>query len=75
MSQRSPSNESSLKAEFTRLYDDCAPWLYSYLFSLLRHREDAREVLQETAGVLWEKFDQYHRGTEFRAFGLSRGVV
>lgn len=68
MSPRNPSSESQLNAEFTRLYDDCAPWLYSYLFSLLRHHEDAREVLQETASVLWEKFDQYHRGTEFRAW-------
>ena len=68
MSSPHASDESQLKAEFTRLYDDCAPWLYSYLFSLLRHHENSREVLQETAGVLWEKFDQYHRGTEFRAW-------
>ena len=60
--------DSAEKADFTALYDGCAKWLYSYLFSLLRHHEDAHEVLQDTARTLWEKFDQYHRGTEFRAW-------
>jgi RNA polymerase sigma-70 factor (ECF subfamily) len=68
MTNRESTPDLALKAEFTALYDEAAAWLYGYLFSLLRHHEDAREVLQETAGVLWEKFDQYHRGTEFRAW-------
>jgi RNA polymerase sigma-70 factor (ECF subfamily) len=68
MSARETTAESARKAEFTALYDAVSRWLYGYLFSLLRHHEDADEVLQETASVLWEKFDQYHRGTEFRAW-------
>lgn len=68
MTCREPAADSALKAEFTQLYDEAASWLYGYLFSLLRHHDDAGEVLQETAVVLWEKFDQYHRGTEFRAW-------
>ncbi|MBN2577378.1 MAG: sigma-70 family RNA polymerase sigma factor [Pirellulales bacterium] len=56
------------KTEFTRLYKECEAWLYGYLLSLLRHPDDAEEVLQETMKVCWEKFDQYQPETEFRAW-------
>jgi len=59
---------SDQRQQFTRLYHGCAAWLYSYLLSLLRRPADAEEVLQETARVCWEKFDQYQPGTEFRAW-------
>ena len=63
-----PCNNDDAMAEFSRLYESCAAWLYSYLLSLLRRPDDADEVLQETAQVCWEKFDQYRPGTEFRAW-------
>jgi RNA polymerase sigma-70 factor, ECF subfamily len=56
------------KQEFTRLFQGCEAWLYSYLFSLLMKAEDAEEVFQETAKLCWEKFDQYQPKTEFRAW-------
>jgi RNA polymerase sigma-70 factor, ECF subfamily len=56
------------RVEFTRLYEGCQAWLYSYLLSLLRRPDDADEVLQETAQLCWQKFDQYRPGTEFRAW-------
>ena len=62
------TNDAAFQAEFTRLYDGCAGWLHGYLLSLLRRPEDADEVLQETAQVLWQKFDQYQPNTEFRAW-------
>lgn len=65
--QPSPSHVDS-RAEFTRLYDGCSVWLFGYLFSLLGDHNDAEEVLAETTKVLWEKFDQYSRNTEFRAW-------
>jgi len=68
MSVSNLSNNDDAMAEFSRLYEGCAAWLYSYLLSLLRRRDDADEVLQETAKVCWEKFDQYRPGTEFRAW-------
>jgi RNA polymerase sigma-70 factor, ECF subfamily len=61
-------NDSATVAEFTRLYEGCQAWLYSYLLSLLRRPDDADEVLQDTAQVCWQKFDQYRPGTEFRAW-------
>jgi RNA polymerase sigma-70 factor, ECF subfamily len=62
------SDDATLIAEFTRLYEGCQAWLYGYLLSLLRRPDDVDEVLQETAQVCWQKFDQYRPGTEFRAW-------
>jgi RNA polymerase sigma-70 factor, ECF subfamily len=61
-------SDRSYSIEFAKLYDNCESWLYSYLYSLLRRADDAEEVLQETAKVCWEKFDQYQPGTEFRGW-------
>jgi RNA polymerase sigma-70 factor, ECF subfamily len=55
-------------AEFVVLYRACEIWLYGYLLSLLHRHSDAEDVLQQTAHVCWEKFDQYRPGTEFRAW-------
>ena len=48
-----------------RLFLSCEPRLYAFIRSLLFSRTDADDVLQETALVLWEKFDQFERGTHF----------
>jgi RNA polymerase sigma-70 factor, ECF subfamily len=63
-----PTDNSHFVAEFTRLYEGCQAWLYSYLLALLHRPDDADEVLQETAQICWQKFDQYRPGTEFRAW-------
>jgi RNA polymerase sigma-70 factor (ECF subfamily) len=68
MSDGRPATDGTPMAEFTRLYEGCQAWLYSYLLSLLRKPDDADEVLQEAAQLCWEKFDQYRPGTEFRAW-------
>jgi RNA polymerase sigma-70 factor (ECF subfamily) len=69
LAMKKPSlSKTDSSAEFTRLYDGCSVWLFGYLFSLLGNHNDAEEVLAETAKVLWEKFDQYSRHTEFRAW-------
>jgi RNA polymerase sigma-70 factor, ECF subfamily len=62
------TNRTDRSDEFTELYRACEVWLYSYLLSLLHRQSDAEEVLQQTAQICWEKFDQYRPGTEFRAW-------
>jgi RNA polymerase sigma-70 factor, ECF subfamily len=48
-----------------RLFLSCSPRLYAFIRSLVFSRTDADDVLQETSVVLWEKFDQFERGTRF----------
>jgi RNA polymerase sigma-70 factor, ECF subfamily len=45
--------------EFVAIYTRYERKLYRYVAALLAHPNDAEDVLQETARVLWQKFGQY----------------
>ncbi len=45
--------------EFATLYSSVHLSLLRYVMSLIPDRAQAEDVVQETAGKLWEKFDQY----------------
>jgi RNA polymerase sigma-70 factor, ECF subfamily len=45
--------------EFVALYTRYERKLYRYVAAILTHPDDAEDVLQNTARVLWQKFDQY----------------
>ena len=57
--------ENARHDEFTRLFLSCEPRIFAFIRSLVLSRADADDVLQETALVLWEKFDQFEAGTHF----------
>ena len=63
--------------QFLRLYVDNEESLRSYVRSLLPTLEDAREVMQNTAAILWKKFEQLDDPQNFRkwAFGVARFEV
>jgi RNA polymerase sigma-70 factor, ECF subfamily len=44
--------------------------IYAYIFSLLPNWADADEIFQETSAVLWNKYDDYRPGTDFRAWAF-----
>jgi RNA polymerase sigma-70 factor (ECF subfamily) len=56
---------------FLRLYVEHEEALRGFVRSLVPTLEDAREVMQETAAVLWRKFDE---SVDFRpwAFGVAK---
>ncbi|HOM61894.1 MAG TPA: sigma-70 family RNA polymerase sigma factor [Anaerohalosphaeraceae bacterium] len=56
---------------FFKLYNSLQLRLYSYLLVLVHNSSDAEDILQETAAVLWEKFDQYQEGTNFASWAFS----
>lgn len=60
--------------QFLRLYVANEEALRGFVRSLVQTSEDAREVMQETAIVLWRKFDQLESPEDFRrwAFGVAR---
>lgn len=51
--------------EFMRLFLSCEPRIFAFIRSLVFSRVDADDILQETALVLWEKFEQFEPGTRF----------
>jgi RNA polymerase sigma-70 factor (ECF subfamily) len=59
---------------FLRLYVEHEEAVRGFVRSLVPTREDAREVMQEVAAVLWRKFDDLLSPADFRrwAFGVAR---
>ncbi len=59
---------------FLRLYVAHEEALRGFVRALVVSREQAREVMQEVAAVLWRKFDHLASAEDFRkwAFGIAR---
>ena len=72
-----PSTPQLHDDQFLRLYTEHEPSLRGFVRSLVPTREDAREVMQEVAVVLWRKFGELASAAEFRAwaFGVARMEV
>jgi RNA polymerase sigma-70 factor (ECF subfamily) len=62
---------------FLRSFTAHEPAIRAYVRCLVPLRSDADDVLQDVAVVLWEKFDTFRRGEDFRAwaFGVARFEV
>lgn len=54
--------------EFTELYAACYRRLYLYIVTLIGNPLDAHDILQDANLVLWQKFDQFERGSNFFAW-------
>jgi RNA polymerase sigma-70 factor, ECF subfamily len=54
--------------EFVRLWTAHGQRVYAYILALLPNRADADELFQETGTTLWEKFDQFAPGSNFRSW-------
>jgi RNA polymerase sigma-70 factor (ECF subfamily) len=44
--------------------------LYGYLYSLVLDFDDAEDLYQEVATLLWQKFDQYEPNTDFGRWSI-----
>lgn len=59
---------------FLRLFIEHEEALRGFVRALAPGREEAREIMQEVAAVLWRKFDELAMAEDFRrwAFGIAR---
>ncbi len=64
-------DESQKTEQFVRLFALHQRRVYSYILTLVPHRPDAEDVLQETSTVLWKKFDDYQPGSNFLAWACQ----
>jgi RNA polymerase sigma-70 factor (ECF subfamily) len=44
--------------------------LFGFIYSLVQNLPDAEDVYQDTALVLWQKFDEFTLGTNFSAWAM-----
>lgn len=66
--------ENAKHDQFLRLYVSHEEALLSFVRTLVPSREDAREVMQEVAVVLWRRFEELSANEDFRrwAFGVAK---
>ena len=63
--------------QFLRLFMASEPAVRAFVRSLVPTLDDANDVMQEVAIVLWEKFAEYETSEDFRrwAFGVAKFKV
>ncbi len=57
--------------EFAQLFGRHARQIYAYILTLIPNWADAEDVFQETSTIIWEKFDEFAPGTNFRAWAYQ----
>jgi RNA polymerase sigma-70 factor (ECF subfamily) len=61
-----------IKSEtFFRLYNTAQQRIYAYLLMMVHNHNDAEDLLQETASILWEKFEEFDRSRSFAAWSVG----
>ncbi len=56
------------KEEAMRLLARYQARLYSYIVTILGSHDDAEDLLQDVSVIAWQKFHEFERGTDFRAW-------
>jgi RNA polymerase sigma-70 factor (ECF subfamily) len=66
------SNNQKTKDElFFQLFMTYQRNIYAFLLSSVHNYNDANDLLQETATVMWRKFDEFRPGSSFLAWGIT----
>ncbi|MCE5185231.1 MAG: sigma-70 family RNA polymerase sigma factor [Planctomycetaceae bacterium] len=56
---------------FIKLYLANERRIYGYVRALIPSWNDVDDIIQESASVMWSKFDQFEKGTNFSAWALK----
>lgn len=70
-------SEQDFHRTFLRLFASNEPAIRAFIRRLVPSRADADDIMQDVSIVLWEKFDAFEEGGNFRAwaFGVARYEV
>lgn len=61
----------SLDSLFFHLFMTHRKSLYAFILASIHNYNDADDILQETATVMWRKFSEFEQGTDFVAWGIT----
>lgn len=56
---------------FFQLFMNSQKNLYAFILASVHNYNDADDILQDTAAVMWRKFDEFDKDTNFVAWGIS----
>ena len=73
----SDAGENSVTEEFLTMYNSSQRRMYAYVRTQLLNSQDADDVIQDAALVLWRNFAQFDRSKDFTrwACGIIRNKV
>jgi len=60
--------DNKRQSQFVHLFSENQSSIYAYIYSLVPQAADAEEVFGRVTVILWEKWDQFEPGTNFRAW-------
>jgi RNA polymerase sigma-70 factor, ECF subfamily len=69
--EKSKPSRADRADDFALLFGRHARQIYGYILTLIPNWADAEDVFQETSSILWEKFDDFTPGTNFRAWACQ----
>lgn len=56
---------------FFQLFMSSQKNLYAFILASVHNYNDSDDILQDTAAVMWRKFDEFDKDTSFVAWGIS----
>ncbi len=56
---------------FLRLFIANQKNIYAYILAMVRNRDAADDIMQESLTIMWRKFDQFDPGTSMAAWGIA----
>lgn len=65
------SDDDAVGREFIALYTRHARQIYAFIRTTIPNQADAEDTFQDVSVVLWEKFGQFQRGTNFSAWAIQ----
>lgn len=71
LQEKTVEEETSKSTRFFKLYNSVHTRIYSFLLIIVHNQDDTEELLQETASLMWEQFDQFQEGTNFGAWAIA----
>lgn len=63
--------EHTSSERFLTLLSQHEAQLFGLLFSLVCHRQDAEDLMQQATMIMWRKFDEFQPGTNFGAWACQ----
>ncbi len=57
--------------EFMKLLVSNQRNIHAFIMSMVPHKNDSEDIMQETFTEMWKKFDQYEPGTNFAGWGIT----
>lgn len=70
-SPEDPKTDIASEEAFMQMFLQTERRILGFILSLVPHLADAEDLLQETCSIMWRKFNQFKRGTDFAAWGIS----